>query len=361
MQLQGRDVLLPTTMVGSWPRPLWLRGAVLGESVTDPDYVDMHQRTLFEDAVRLCVKDQDLAGIDIVADGNQYFQGETRYDKIQWLLVNLRLQGFRAYGPPGPPGLEAYFRPIVHEAVKWVRPIFAPALEAVRRSTDKPIKININSGPAFVAGWCDDQYYGDPVALRADVADAFNAELRWLADNGATVVQLTEQRYLWSHGADDWTVELMNRAARGVDAHLTWHMCYGNAREFDCRYPAVNATCLGKLFESDQPIDWAEIHVETARPAMTEVEVLARWAARDGTYLGIGVIEAMNPSVETADDVAARIRLALEHVPADRLILSTDCGLYQLAHDVASRKLTSLVAGARIIRRELGRAPDGTA
>lgn len=353
MLLQGREVLLPTTMVGSWPRPLWLRGGVLSESVDDPDYVDMHQRTLYEDAVRLCVKDQDLAGLDIVADGNQYFQGETRYDKIQWLLVNLRLQGFRAYGPPGPPGMEAYFRPIVHEPVKWVRPIFAPALAATQRSTDKPIKININSGPAFVAGWCDDQYYGDPDALRADIADAFNAELRWLADHGAAVIQLTEQRYLWSHGADEWTVDLMNRAARGVGAHLTWHMCYGNARELDCRYPEVNAACLGKLFGTGQRVDWAEIHLETARPGMAEMDRLAPWAARDGTYLGIGVIEAMNPAIETAEEVAARIRLALRHVDPRRVIVSTDCGLYQLPHDVAFRKLCNLVAGTRIVRAEL--------
>lgn len=354
MLIQGREVLLPTTMVGSWPRPLWLRGGVFSESVDDPDYVDMHQRTLYEDAVRLCVKDQDLAGIDIVADGNQYFQGETRYDKIQWLLVNLRLQGFRAYGPPGPPGMEAYFRPIVHEPIKWVRPIFGPALEATQRSTGKPIKININSGPAFVAGWCDDQYYGDPEALRGAVADAFNAELRWLADHGAAVIQLTEQRYLWSHGADDWTVELMNRAARGVDAHLTWHMCYGNAREFDCRYPEVNAACLAKLFDSDQAIDWSEVHLETARPGMAEMEHLAHWTAREGTTLGIGVIEAMNPAIETPDEVAARIRLALRYVDPRRVILSTDCGLYQLAHDIAFRKLCSLVEGARIVRAELG-------
>jgi 5-methyltetrahydropteroyltriglutamate--homocysteine methyltransferase len=354
MRLAGRELLLPTTMVGSWPRPLWLRGAVLSESVDDPDYVDMHQRTLYEDAVRLCVKDQDLAGLDIVADGNQYFQGETRYDKIQWLLVNLRLEGFRSYGPPGPPGMEAYFRPIVHQPIRWVRPIFGPALEAMKRSTDKPIKININSGPASVASWCEDQYYGNPAALQADVADAFNTELRWLADHGAAVIQLTEQRFLWTGGADTATVDLMNRVAAGVDAHLTWHMCYGNAREFGCRYPEVNAGCLGELFSSDQRIDWDEIHVETARPGMAEMDLLAKWTVREGTSLGIGVVEAMNHAVETPEEVATRIRLALEYVDPGRLVVSTDCGLYQLAHDVAFRKLQSLVAGTRIVRAELG-------
>ena len=360
MHLAGHDVLLPTTMVGSWPRPLWLRGGVLRMSPYEIDHLDMYQRTLYEDAVRLCVKDQDLAGLDIVTDGNQYFEGETPYDKIQMLLVPLRLHGFRGFGPPGTaPGMEQYFRPVVHDRVRWVRPMFGGVLEAVRLATDKPFKININAGPATVATWCDDQWYGDPAALRADVADAFNRELRWLADHGDTAIQLTEQAFIASGGRDDWVVETMNRAAHGVEAHLAWHMCYGNAREFDCVYPEVNAACLAKLFASGRRLEWQEIHLETARPAMAEMDLLGNWLDRDGTVLGIGVVEVMNPRVEHADDVAARIRTALEHAPAERLVISTDCGLYQLPRDVAFRKLRALVEGTRIVRRELGAGADG--
>lgn len=361
MRIGGSDVLLPTTMVGSWPRPLWMRGGVLRESAHDLDYVDMYQRTLFEDAVRLCVKDQDLAGLDIVTDGNQYFQGETPYDKIQMLLVPLRLQGFRAYGPPGTvAGMEQYFRPVVAERVRWVRPVFGPVLAAMQQATERPFKININSGPATVASWCEDQYYGDPDSLRADIADAFNTELRWLAEHGAPFIQLTEQSYLAAGGRETWPVELMNRAAAGVDAHLTWHMCYGNARELDPTYPEVNASCLLDLFKSDHPIDWTEIHFETARPGMAEVPVLQAWTARDRGYLGIGVIEVRNPHVETAEEVAARIRAALEHIEPDRLVVSTDCGLYQLPRNLAFGKLRGLVAGTRLVRCELGRRSDGT-
>ncbi|HVN13468.1 MAG TPA: hypothetical protein VMT69_15345 [Kineosporiaceae bacterium] len=362
MLVSGVDVLLPTTMVGSWPRPLWLRGGVVRESVREVDFVDMYQRTLYEDAVRLCVKDQDLAGLDVVADGNQYFQGETPYDKAQMTLFPLRLSGFRPYGPPGDaPGTEAYFRPVVEEKVSWVRPVLGPALTAMRSATDKPIKININSGPGTVASWCEDQYYGDAAALRADVAEAFNAELRWLARHGASVIQVTEQAYLASEGRDEWVLDVMERAAHGVAAHLVWHMCYGNARGQDSAYPLINARALEKLFASERPHGWTEIHLETARNAMAEVELLAAWTRHPGTYLGIGVIEVLNPHVETAGEVARRIRLALQHVPAERIVVSTDCGLYQLPRDLAFRKLRNLVAGTRIVRVELGRSPAGTA
>jgi 5-methyltetrahydropteroyltriglutamate--homocysteine methyltransferase len=360
MQIGGHEVLLPTTMVGSWPRPLWMRGGVLRESAYEVDYPDMFQRTLYEDAVRLCVKDQDLAGLDIVTDGNQYFQGETPYDKIQMLLVPLRLHGFRGYGPPGPAaGMEQYFQPVVHDKVRWVRPVLGPVLAAVKLATDKPFKININAGPAAVAGWCQDEYYGDPSALRADIADAFNRELRWLAEHGAPCIQLTEQTYLASGGREEWVLEMMERVAHRVPADLVWHMCYGNAREFDCAYPEVNAQCLGKLFSSGRELGWQEIHLETARPGMGEVELLGGWLDREGTRLGIGVVEVMSPRVETAEQVATRIRLALEHLPAERLVISTDCGLYQLPRDLAFRKLRALVAGTRLVRRELGATPAG--
>lgn len=129
--------------------------------------------------------------------------------------------------------------------------------------------------------------------------------------------------------------------------------------EDDILYPGVNAACLADLFTSDRPVDWAEVHLETARPAMAEMDILRTWVDRADTSLGIGVVEAVSPRVETPDEVAARIRTALDHVPAERLIVSTDCGLYQLPRDLAFRKLCSLVAGTRIVRGELGRGPDG--
>lgn len=361
MLVGDREVLLPTTMVGSWPRPLWLRGGVLHESVREVDYVDMYQRTLYEDAVRLCVKDQDLAGLDIVVDGNQYFQGETPYDKAQMTLFPLRLAGFLPYGPPGEaPGTEAYFRPVVAEKVAWVRPVLGPVLAAMKLATDKPIKININSGPATVASWCVDHYYGNHTALRHDVAEAFNAELRWLAAHGASVIQVTEQAYLASEGRDEWVLDVMARAAHSVEAHLVWHMCYGSARGRDSAYPATNARCLDKLFASGEPTGWTALHFETARAGMAELDVLAGWMRRPDHYLGIGVVEVLGAHVETPDEVADRIRAALRAVSAERLVISTDCGLYQLPRELAFRKLCSLVAGTRIVRGELGCRRDGT-
>ena len=230
----------------------------------------------------------------------------------------------------------------------------------MKQATDGPFKININSGPAAVANWCQDEYYGEPGSLRADIAEAFNHELRWLADQGARFIQLTEQTYLGSAGQQRWAVDLMNRAARGVKAHLTWHMCYGNSRESDSLYPGVNASCLAELFASGQSIDWHEIHMETARPEMSEVGALSAWTARDGKYLGIGVLEVMNPHVETPgagggpDPGCTRTcgRRSAHHQHRLRPVPASPRSCVPQAAQPSCR--------TRIVRRELGRRVDGT-
>ena len=230
----------------------------------------------------------------------------------------------------------------------------------MKSATDKPIKININSGPGTVASWCEDQYYGDAAALRADVAEAFNAELRWLARHGASVIQVTEQALPRVRGPRRVGVRAMKRAARGVAAHLVWHMCYGNARGQDSAFPAINARSLEKLFASGGPQGWTEIH---SRPRGTTWRRSTCWRAGHSgrTPSGNRCRRGDEPARGDARGGGGPVRTALRHVPAERLVVSTDCGLYQLPRDLAFRKLRNLVAGTRIVRVELDRSPAGTA
>jgi len=66
-----------------------------------------------------------------------------------------------------------------------------------------------------------------------------------------------------------------------------------------------------------------------------------------------GVIDVRSAVVESATEVAERIRAVLAVVPADRLGLSTSCGLVKLPRDVARGKLQALSEGAAIVRAEL--------
>jgi 5-methyltetrahydropteroyltriglutamate--homocysteine methyltransferase len=70
----------------------------------------------------------------------------------------------------------------------------------------------------------------------------------------------------------------------------------------------------------------------------------------------VGVLDLNDRNVETAHQVATRIRAALDVVPEERLIVTPDCGMKYLPRDVAFAKLQAMVAGAKLVRAELGKA-----
>lgn len=349
--LRDRNVLLPATVVGSLPRPSWLRGAVFRESGQSVDYVDMDRRAVFEDAVRLAVRDQQAAGLDIVSDGNLYMETDTPYPASPWVLLNLRFQGFYTEARSAGGAFQADSQPVIRDKVRWVRPVFGDVLRALRRATAGPVKININPGPAALSLWCLDEYYGDVENLRADIADAFNAELNWLARNGTDVIQIADQSFLWGGGQDLWVPELLSRATAGVAAHVTWHMCYGASTGEPQR--GLSGSCLEILADNGLARCCSEIHFETARNGMAEIEYLLPWAQIPGKYVGIGVIDSSSFVVETAAEIADRLRSALTVLPPEKVVVSTDCGLSHLRGDIAFRKIRALTQGVATVRAEL--------
>jgi len=91
-----------------------------------------------------------------------------------------------------------------------------------------------------------------------------------------------------------------------------------------------------------------EVHVEMASREFAEIEIIAAIAARRD--VAVGIIDVKNYYVETPEDVADRVRLCLKHAPAEKLALSTDCGLSQTARWAARQKLANLVEGVRRVR-----------
>lgn len=146
-------------------------------------------------------------------------------------------------------GHPAPSQPMVRDKIRWTHPLFGDVLRAPRRATTGPVKININPGPAALSLCCVDEYYGDISRLRADLANAFNAKLRWLASSGADIIQIAEATFLWSAGQDTWAAELICRAPAGVPAHVTWHMSYGAATGDPPR--SMTGACLRTLVGED--------------------------------------------------------------------------------------------------------------
>jgi methionine synthase II (cobalamin-independent) len=350
--LRPEDIFLPTTIVGSLPRPVWLRGAVFRSAGQYSGYIDMHHRAVFEDAVRLAVADQRAAGVDIPSDGNLYTETDTPYQGGVAALLTMGFPGLHVGASAADTGLPVPSQPIVRDKIRWTHPLFGDVLRALRRATAGPVKININPGPAALSLWCVDEYYGDISRLRADLADTFNAELRWLASSGAGIIQIADPTFLWSAGQDTWAAELICRATAGVPAHVTWHMCYGAATGDQRR--SQTAACLRALADEALAECCTELHLETCRYAMAEAAHLLPWAQSPGKRAGIGVIDSSSTVVETVEDVVDRLHCALEALPPEKVIVSTDCGLSHLRGDIAFRKIEAMALAVSKVRIEHG-------
>jgi 5-methyltetrahydropteroyltriglutamate--homocysteine methyltransferase len=171
-----------------------------------------------------------------------------------------------------------------------------------------------------------------------------NAEARDLERAGADVIQLDEP---WlrndPEAAARFAVAAINRALDGLTVPTALHLCFGYAAVVRRPKPTGYAF-LPQLAATTA----TQISIEAAQPKL-DLGVLSDLA---GKTIILGVIDLADPAVETAEQVAARIRAGLEHAPAARLIAAPDCGMKYLPRDVAFGKLAALTAGARLVRAE---------
>jgi 5-methyltetrahydropteroyltriglutamate--homocysteine methyltransferase len=341
------DRPLRTTVIGSYPFPGWLEFASghLEEFGTD----DLAE--LLDDATATAIRDQVAAGLDVITDGEQ-----TRLD------FNLSFYGFiegidressppRRFGPPGhdqrgkhavtselraPSGLG-----VVEEFERLKR--LAPPGPALKASVPGPYTLSGRLAPG--------KLYADRWALTEALVPIVRKELEAVAAAGCRELCVDEPSMsCYAHREDVRRfVDVFNRTIEGVAGRcrLSTHLCFGN---FKGR--AVAPRRYAPMFPAFLDVKVDEIHVEMASREFAEIEVLAAIAARK--HVAVGIIDVKNYHVETPEEVADRVRLCLRHAPAEKLSLSTDCGLSQTARWAARRKLANLVEGARRVRKEKG-------
>jgi 5-methyltetrahydropteroyltriglutamate--homocysteine methyltransferase len=206
-----------------------------------------------------------------------------------------------------------------------------------------PTKITL-PGPFTLSQQAENTCYADEAELAMDYADAVNEELRALKASGVDVVQLDEP---WVRTAPDkaarYGVKAINRALDGIPGPTIVHLCFGYAA-------MVRNKPSGYAF-LPQLADCAaqQISIEAAQPRL-DLGVLKELS---GKTIVLGVLDLNDPAVESAAEVAARLRQALAHIPAERLVAAPDCGMKYLPRATAFGKLQALAAGAAIVRREL--------
>jgi 5-methyltetrahydropteroyltriglutamate--homocysteine methyltransferase len=342
------DAPLLTTVVGSYPQPDWLvdrrlLGSRLPARVRTADIwriPDALLQQAQDDATVLALRDMERAGIDVVTDG------EIRRESYSNRFATA-LEGMDLANPGVVPGRTGRLTtvPRVTAPVRRRQPVLVRDVSFAKASTDRPLRATV-PGPFTMAQQCQDDHYGDERALTMDLAAAVNAELKDLKAAGADVVQIDEP-YLQARPAPAraYALEAIERALDGVPGPTALHTCFGYAHVVAERpdgYPFLDelAGCA-----ADQ------VSIESAQQRL-DPAVVRRLG---GKTVILGVVDLADGSpVETPEEIAGRIRAALAHIEAHRLVLAPDCGMKYLPRDVAFGKLCALVAGRDIVRRELG-------
>ena len=346
-------MLLPTTLVGSYPQPDWLIDRKrLVEMVpprararelwrVDEPWLEQAQ----DDATILAIREQERAGIDIISDG------EMRRESYSNRFAT-SLEGMDSEHPGQVPSRTPGRIQIVPRVVGKIRrrtPVQVRDVEFLRANTDRQIKITI-PGPFTMTQQLLDEYYGDETALAMDCAAALNEEIRDLFAAGADVVQLDEP-FLQARPekARGFGVQAIDRAIEGVSGTTAVHVCFGYAARVKHKPSAYSF--LPELERSS--VD--QVSIETAQPKL-DCAVLAGLPSKS---IMLGVIDLGDMAIETPDMVAARIRRALPYVPVERVIVAPDCGMKYLPREVAFGKMKAMADGAGIVRREFAQRKPG--
>ncbi len=340
-------VPLSTTVVGSHPQPDWLidREALGSHSVPRVRVreawrvAEPHLEQAQDDATVLAIREMEQAGIDTITDG------EVRRESYSNRFATA-LEGIDADHPVTihTSGGEPRTAPRVTGPVRWREPVEVRDLEFLRAHTDRATKITL-PGPFTMAQQAGNEAYADLDGLVMDLAAAVNAEAHALQAAGADVIQLDEP---WlrndPEAARRVAVPAIDRALEGLSVTTAVHLCFG--------YAALVGTkrrnrydFLGELGACSA----RQISVEAAQPGLD----LAQLAELAPKTIVLGVIDLDDPRPETPAVVAQRIRAALAHVPAERLVAAPDCGMKYLPRETARAKLYALTAGAAIVRSEI--------
>lgn len=365
MRIGSQDILLPTTMVGNYPNPRWYDGSGFATYPKGEFVFDAISREAYEDAVGAIVHDQETAGLDIISDGKVY-GGDSPYGQILYHYAE-RLTGYKLSGPPiGLPIYSTLFAPTCIGEVRREHPLHTSALRAVRKATKKPVKISY-TGIQVLAAATNNQFYKETKELALAIAKAFNEDFKELADEGCDIIQVDE--FVWPYGMGDWEVEVLNVAMEGVASQFWVHTCWGNYSGTPGYFPDDEEREYGAWVLDNRPstapapqrahgifpqvlgakID--ALNYEVGRTGPDDLKPLLdhNW---DKDFVA-GIIDVKSTVTETADEVAEAIRGVLEFVPAEKLGLSTDCGLINLPRMIGAGKLRALAHGAAIVRAEL--------
>jgi 5-methyltetrahydropteroyltriglutamate--homocysteine methyltransferase len=341
------DCLFPTTIAGSLPKPAWLAEPnrlwapwrLQGEELASAK----------DDATLVAIKLQEDAGIDIVGDGEQarqhfvhgFLEAVDGIDFDNKVEMGIRNDRYKAMCPT-----------VVGELKLRVR-VHAREARLARAHTKRKLKFTL-PGPMTIVDTIADAHYGDRVKMALAFAGLLNEEARGLAADGVDVIQFDEPAFnVYMEQAAGWGIDALHRAIDGLPCTSAVHICYGYGipaniawksglgaewRQYEKFFPAL----------AKSRIDQVSIECINSHVPLSVLELLA------GKDVLIGVIDVATDRIETPEQVAGVIEQVMRHVPKEKIVACTNCGMAPMGRDVAEKKLQSLGKGAALARQKFG-------
>ena len=324
-----RDLILPTTITGSYPRPQWFDRSLAGRSFKSA-LGDSLFREQYLDAVASIIAEQEAAGLDIVTDGDSRF--DLTVGGKSWFFYPIeRLGGVCGHrdtsrGWMSRHGLrpgkilwevqEAYQPGVVREKLTRGPLEYAALWQVAQRMTDRPVKFGAICAPA-IASMLWDEHYGDDKAMILDLADIMNAEFRDMAAAGCPLIQVEEPPHhsralqpTCTEADLKFFTEAFNRQLKGVEAEIWAHTCWGNPNQQRTHWKVPSyERALPHLLELDCDV----LTLECASSDGQDLHLFKH--IKTDKKIGIGVVNHCNTVVEPAEHVAALIRKALNTSP----------------------------------------------
>jgi 5-methyltetrahydropteroyltriglutamate--homocysteine methyltransferase len=353
-------------MVGSYPRPRWFRWQLRGRDVQEA-FKEIEHAEAYEDATRTVIRDQELAGLDILTDGQMWFDDYGMgIGSFLWYWFE-RIEGFAKDKRTHPAAKYAKSTDVwaLDEAggvavigdIKRGPIRLANLYNLAQRNTDRPIKACVGAGPVQLSTMAhfEGGPIGDRYALSEALAGIFQEEIADLVAAGCKHIQL-EDLGAWIPNLSgeqdfDWVLKIVNETMKDIpdDVNTSWHFCLGNA--WGNKMRGMTKGGYERILHRYHTADVDQFVLDFAARDMKDVALLAD-IPKDKT-VAVGVIDVRCLEIEPDELVAERIRKVLEHIEPERVTLTTDCGMKQLPRNCAVPKLKALVNGARMVREEL--------
>ena len=339
--------LFSSTIAGSLPKPAWLAETRKLWPTWKPEGTELAQAKA--DATLLWIKAQEDAGLDVIGDGEQsrqhfvhgFLEQVEGIDFEHKVKMGIRNNRYDAMVPQ------------VVAPLRLKGRVHATEARLLRAHTDCKIKFTL-PGPMTIVDTVADRHYGDRVALAMAFAELLNQEALALEADGIDIVQFDEPAFnVYLKEAADWGVRALERAAQGLRCTTAVHLCYGYGiqanidwkaslgeewRQYEAVFPALAKSRIDQV-----SLECFHSHVPPQLMRLLE-----------GKDVMVGVIDVASDEVETPEQVADTIGEALQHVPKERLLPCTNCGLAPMDRAIALKKLQALAEGAALARRRYG-------